>query len=80
MLRYIIWAFILYWLFRFVFNFLIPVFKATRQMKQQMRAFQGKMEGQENVRESSSRHAGPEPQSRRENQGTGDYIEFEEIK
>jgi hypothetical protein len=79
MLRYIIWTFILYWLFRFIFNFLVPVFRATRQMKEQVRDFQSRMDGQGNNFQKAPQNPPPGPQPQEKPKG-GDYIEFEEIK
>lgn len=87
MFKYIVWAIIIYCLVRFIFNFLIPVIRAARQMKGQMKDFQDRMgsqQYQENVNEQGfqqntaqqSNHAKrttPQPKA-------GDYIDFEEVK
>ena len=73
MLRYIIWTFIFYWLFRFIFNFLVPVFRATSQMKQKVREFQSAQSNHA----SSTPPPGPQPQQK---PAKGDYIDFEEVK
>lgn len=83
MFRYIIWTFILYWLFRFIFNFLLPLFRVTRQMKDQVRDFQSAAsnqgyQSQERPGQQTS-NASARPQQR-EGSRPGDYIEFEEIK
>lgn len=73
-LGFILLAYILY---RFVFNFLIPVFSATRQFKRQVREFQSQMRGEQeepNEFHSSSSQASPKRGDK------GDYIEFEEVK
>jgi hypothetical protein len=82
MLRYIIWTFIFYWLFRFIFNFLVPVFRATRQMKQQVNDFKSRMDGQGNY-QGASTHASSANSSapaQPEQPAKGDYIDFEEVK
>lgn len=80
--EYIFWAFAFYWLFRFVFNFVVPVFRVTRQMKEQVRDF--------NTTASNQRFNEPTPQYNNNNTSSsakaaekpkmGDYIDFEEVK
>ena len=65
----------MYFLIRFIFNFVIPVYRATRQMKSQVRDFQNHMHGQNQQA----------PQDFEQKQAKtpvkeGDYIDFEEIK
>lgn len=80
MFKYVIWAIVIYCLIRFIFNFVIPVMRAARQMKNQVKDFQDRMGSQQfqgNVTEEQStqpqRHHSPKPKS-------GDYIDFEEVK
>jgi hypothetical protein len=83
MIRYFIGVFLFYWLFRFIFNFLVPVFRATRQMKQQVRDFQSGVNGQGNYQGAKSNYntdPGPKPQQREEKPRSGDYIDFEDVK
>jgi len=78
MLRYIFWFLTIYFLYRLVFNFIIPVWRVSRQMKGQVRDFQEKM----NAQNASA----AQPQSTPANKPTqsaatkGDYIDFEEVK
>lgn len=76
MMKYIFWTIVIYFLIRFVFNFLIPVFRATRQMRSQVKDFQNKMEEEQNFRNNANSTTGPQqkPAARK------DYIDFEEIK
>jgi hypothetical protein len=66
-----------------VFNFLIPVIRASNRMKNQMREFQDKMNQQNQFQDNHTQFSG-RPQngaSMHENKSkTGDYIDFEEIK
>jgi hypothetical protein len=70
-------AIVLYLLYRFVFNFLLPVVKTTRQVREQFR----------NMQEGNG-HAGRQetgPQQARQEQNpkqppVGEYIDFEEVK
>ena len=72
MFKYLFWAIALYILIRFIFNFVIPVFRATRQMKSQMRDFQSRMQHQEQE-EFQQKPTRTEAKQ-------GDYIDFEEVK
>ena len=82
MVKYIIWAIVIYCLVRFIFNFLIPILRAAKQMKGQMKDFQERMgsqqfqsnvQEQQTPRQSQATRPAPEPKA-------GDYIDFEEIK
>lgn len=79
MFKYIIWAIILYLLIRFVFNFLIPVIRASMQMRQQMKAFQDKMNQQNQFTNEESRQYNGSPKQQNKSK-TSDYIDFEEVK
>ena len=72
MFKYLFWAIALYILIRFIFNFVIPVFRATRQMKSQMKDFQNRMQHQEQE-EFQQKPTRAEAKK-------GDYIDFEEVK
>ncbi len=66
-------AIVLYLLYRFVFNFLVPVVRTTKHVRQQFRNMQeGAMPGQQPQPERKEQHAAKPPM--------GDYIDFEEIK
>jgi hypothetical protein len=69
-------AIVLYLLYRFIFGFLLPVFRTTRQVKQQFR----------NMQESANGNAGatsrqqPRPEPKPKHPPVGEYIDFEEVK
>jgi hypothetical protein len=78
MLQYIFWGIVLYLAIRFIFNFVIPIFRATRQMRSQMKDFQAKMQEQQQQQGSTStfeKAERPKDKVKRE-----DYIDFEEIR
>ena len=69
---------VFYLLYRFVFNFLLPVVRATRQVRQQFRNMQGGMgeqpgEPASGAAKPTERHSSPHGPKE-------DYIDFEEIK
>jgi hypothetical protein len=73
-------AIVLYLLYRFVFNFLLPVVRTTRQVRQQFRNMQEGMGG-----EQFNGGERVQTQKKQERPGGGkppkeDYIDFEEIK
>ena len=43
MLRYLFYALLIYLAYRFIFHFIIPVFKTTRQLKRQFREMNSRM-------------------------------------
>ena len=75
MFKYLFWAIAIYFLVRFIFNFIIPVYRATRQMKDQVRDFQEKMQGQQASQENFQATTSKKPSVKE-----GDYIDFEEVK
>ena len=72
-------AIVLYLLYRFVFNFLLPVVKTTRQVREQFRNMQ---EG--NGHNAGGNYNGGQQQPRQEQKPKqppmGEYIDFEEVK
>ena len=81
MVNFIFWSIVFYLLFRFVFNFLIPVIRASRHMRRQMRNFQEKMNqaNQQSPFGETVNHynSNPNPGSKAK---SGDYIDFEEVR
>lgn len=82
MLRVILWILLGYFLFRFVFNFLVPVFRAARQMRRQVKDFQQHMnDAQTRQQQFQQNAAGPGQRTTTPaTEKAGDYIDFEEIK
>jgi len=74
LLRYIIWIFVIYALFRLIFDIIIPIARVSIQMKKKMREFQDTMHQQQTQAESPSSHVNTPKQK------SGDYIDFEEMK
>ena len=72
-LRYIIWIFVIYALFRLIFDVIIPVARVSGQMKKKMREFQDTVNHQHQSQE-------PVKHANETKQKAGDYIDFEELK
>ena len=77
MLRYLLFGLLIYFLYRFIFNFVVPVTRATRDMKKKMTEFQNRMQEQQN----GFRQQTAEPVKQQSGKAAeADYIEFEEVK
>ena len=70
---------VLYLLYRFVFNFFLPIFRTTRHVRQQFRNMQG---GQQDANGyTQQREPQPKKQEPTMSKNTmGEYIDFEEVK
>lgn len=70
--------FVIYILYKFIFEFIIPVYKTTRQVKQKMNDMQQRM--QENQRATANEQfTKPQPEAHKKPVHE-DYIDYEEIK
>jgi Sec-independent protein translocase protein TatA len=69
-LRVLFWALLIWLGYRFIFHFIIPVFRATRELKSKMNQFREQME--------AGNEKGEREREREKEKG-GDYIEFEEL-
>lgn len=70
-------AIVLYLLYRFIFNFLLPVVRTTRQVRQQFRNMQENMGPQQGFEQSQPKQPS-RPSSGKPS--VGEYIDFEEVK
>lgn len=75
---------VFYLLYRFVFNFLVPIMKTTRQVREQFRNMQhqGEQEQQQQQRQQAQQTQQKNWQDRHSSTkgAAEDYIEFEEVK
>ena len=60
--------------YRFVFSFLLPFMRVSRQMKDQVRDFQNRMNPEQEAPEQ------PRSSSTSTSRKEGDYIDYEEVK
>ncbi len=67
----------LYLLYKLIFNFIIPVYKTTKQMKARMQDMQEHINRQQNQHQNPGP---PNPDPARKSVAVDDYIEFEEVK
>jgi heme exporter protein D len=77
-MRYLLYAFLIYLAYRLVFNFIIPIYKTTRQVKKQFREMHSRMEDQMNQQQANQQTSTPHTENKKEQ--VGDYIDFEELK
>ena len=73
MLTFIFFGFVAYLLFKLIFDFVIPIYKTTRQVKQRFRDMHNHMNGKQ------TQAAKTQP-TKTEKKPVGDYIDFEEVK
>jgi len=78
MMRYLLYALLIWFLYNLVFRFIIPVYKTTRQMKKKFSEMHDHMQKEQMKQEgfsptSNTQNSSPKPRS-------SDYIDFEEIK
>ena len=71
-------AIVFYLLYRFVFNFLVPVARTTRHVRQQFRNMQQHAEQQQQQTQSAESQQSQQRPTKRPS--AGEYIDFEEIK
>jgi dimeric dUTPase (all-alpha-NTP-PPase superfamily) len=69
----------IYFGYRFIFNFALPVYRASRKVREQFRGMQESMN--QNMREQSAREAQQAADKNKPSRPVSkDYIDFEEIK
>jgi len=76
-------AIVFYVLYRFIFNFVVPIARTTRQVRQQFRNMQDMHEQQGQPYSGQgpqTTQAGATQQRKPNSDKVGEYIDFEEIK
>jgi hypothetical protein len=76
--RILFYAFLVYLLYKLVFDFIIPVYKTSRQVKKGFREMHDRM--QEHMQQQQQPQQSAKSKSETSNTKPGDYIEFEELK
>ena len=72
MIRLLFWILAIYFFYRLIFHFIIPVFKVSQKMKQQVRDFRERQQEQNNQPSAATNHNSTSK--------VGEYIDFEEVK
>ena len=80
--RFILIIVAIYFAYRFVFHFLLPVYRASKRMQQQFRGMQDQMNQQ-----MGGQHTQPQQQGTKatgnpnaQKSSSKDYIDFEEVR
>lgn len=71
--------FLLYMLYKLVFDFIIPVARTTKQVKKQFSEMSSKMQEQMNQQQANA-NTYRDNHSSEKKTVSGDYIDFEEVK
>jgi amino acid transporter len=72
--KYVLFAILIYILYQFIFNLVIPVYQTSQKIKKGFRD----MHNQANQQQPHSSQSSPGKQG--PNAKAGDYIDFEEVK
>jgi len=76
-MEFVLYFILAYLFYRLVFNFILPIYRTTRQVKKGFREMHEKMNQQ--FGGTNTENTGPTP-GRPDNNKVGDYIDFEEVK
>jgi hypothetical protein len=75
MLRYILAVLLIYLAYKLVFDFIVPVYRTTKRVRQQFQDIKNRMEEQnQSSTQDNSSNSEQKPEK------VGEYIDFEEIK
>ena len=75
--KILLYAFLIYLGYKIIFQFIIPVYRTTRQVKKQFREMNERMN---EYAKQQGEQSPPEKEPKITKDKPGDYIEFEEIK
>lgn len=76
MFKIILYSFLIYLLYKFIFELVIPITKATSQVKDKLR----EMQEQQQMQQRQQQQAAETQQTQAATKKEGDYIEYEEVK
>lgn len=77
MFKYILLGFTIYFAYRFLFDFLLPVIRTTRQVRKQFEAAREQQQGFKQRAEPQHKSA---TSSKTKKAASDDYLDFEEVK
>ena len=83
MLRFLLYAFLAWFLYNLIFRLIIPLYRTTRHVKKKFREMHQQMEDQTRQQEAyqNNGYQKTNPTSKpAPSKSSGDYIDFEEIK
>jgi Sec-independent protein translocase protein TatA len=79
MLKIIFYTFIFWLLYKLIFDFIVPVYQSTKQVRRQMGDIQDRMRQQYQEQQQAQQEA-QRPQASTKKADKKDYLDFEEIK
>lgn len=77
-LSFLFFTFLFYLLFRLVFDFLLPIYRTTKKVKQSFRNMSQQMNGQQAG--TAAHGSSQKDAAKKSKEPLGDYIDFEEVK
>ncbi|MET6999318.1 DUF4834 family protein [Chitinophaga defluvii] len=80
MFKLLFYLFIGWLLYKLVFDFIIPVYRSTKQVRRQMNDIQQHMRNQYQQQQQAQQQSAQRPAPAQKVADKGDYIDFEEIK
>lgn len=80
MFKLLFYLFIGWLLYKLVFDFIIPVYRSTKQVRRQMSDMQQHMRNQYQQQQQAQQQSAPRPAPAQKVADKGDYIDFEEVK
>jgi len=78
MIRALLELFVLYLLYKLIFDFIVPIYQTTKQVKQKVNEIHRNMNEQANQQQHNQYTSTANPASTKPK--SDDYIEFEEVK
>jgi hypothetical protein len=79
MLKIIFYTFILWLLYKLIFDFIVPIYQTTRQVRRQMGDIQDRMRQQFEEQQQAAEPQRPQATAAKK-ADKSDYLDFEEIK
>jgi len=79
MLKIIFYTFIFWLLYKLVFDFIVPIYQSTKQVRRQMGDIQDRMRQQYQEQQQAQQET-QRPQASAKKTDKRDYLDFEEIK
>ncbi|SEW10334.1 Ubiquitin elongating factor core [Chitinophaga sp. YR573] len=79
MLKIIFYTFIFWLLYKLIFDFIVPVYQSTKQVRRQMGDIQDRMRQQYQEQQQAQQET-QRPQTSAKKTDKSDYLDFEEIK
>jgi Sec-independent protein translocase protein TatA len=80
MLKIIFYTFIFWLLYKLIFDFIVPVYQSTKQVRRQMGDIQDRMRQQFEQQQQAAEPQRPQAAANAKKADKSDYLDFEEIK